>query len=255
MKGRSVRVVAGRALSGSQRTVAAWATVAAAVMTVASAGPAASSSSVLPLHVLLTVSSNLATMSRDTLIREAERIWRHEQVNIEWAPPGHTVEHPDAPLRVLVVTLPRRDERGAREWPVAELIPEAEPRAVAIASIAGAERVVNEATRSTSSEGTPRDYRLGLVLGRAVAHEIGHFLLATGTHAESGLMRASIDAREFAGMDGAAFRLDHDASQWLRQRLTSSAAVTTRRAEGFSYARHRIDPSVLFGGALSQEAP
>jgi hypothetical protein len=93
------------------------------------------------------------------------------------------------------------------------------------------------------------------VLGRAVAHEIGHFLLATVTHAESGLMRASIDAREFAGMDGAAFRLDHDASQWLRQRLTSSAAGTTRRAEGFSYARHRIDPSVLFGGALSQEAP
>jgi hypothetical protein len=254
MAGRSVRVLVVRVWSGSLRTVAAWATVAAAVTTVASARPAASSSSVLPLHVLLTVSSNLATMSRDTLIREAERIWRHEQVNIEWAPPGHTVEHPDAPLRVLVVTLPRRDERGAREWPVAELIPEAEPRAVAIASIAGAERVVNEATRATSNEGTPRDYRLGLVLGRAVAHEIGHFLLATGTHAESGLMRASIDAREFAGMDGAAFRLDHDASQWLRQRLTSSAAMT-RRVEGFSYARHRIDPSVQFGGALSQDAP
>jgi hypothetical protein len=36
------------------------------------------------------------------------------------------------------------------------------------------------------------------VLGRAVAHEIGHYLLATATHANRGLMRASIDASEFA---------------------------------------------------------
>jgi hypothetical protein len=194
-------------------------------------------------------------MTRQALISEAERIWRHEQVSIEWARPGHTVEHADAPLRVLVVSLPARDDGASRAWPIAELISEAEPRAVAIASIAGAERVVNEATLSAAVERTPRDHRLGLVLGRAVAHEIGHFLLATGTHAESGLMRASIDAREFASVDGGPFRLDQDASQWLRRRLSSGAAVTTLRAEGFSYARHRIDPWVVFGGAPSTDVP
>ena len=99
-------------------------TAAAAVITMAGSRPSASSSSILPLHVLLTVSSNLGITSRDTLIREAERIWRHEQVKIEWAPPGHTVEHPDAPLRVLVVSRPPA-ARAAGEWPVAELFPEA----------------------------------------------------------------------------------------------------------------------------------
>ena len=81
------------------------------------------------------------------------------------------------------------------------------------------------------------DRILGRVLGRALAHEIGHFLLATGTHAERGLMRARIDSREFAAMKGDAFRLDRDASRWLRQRLTSpNLAIPVSGAPGFSYA-------------------
>src|SRR5262245_37776842 len=98
MSGRSVR----------RRTAAAWATV-AVVLTVGSGSPTANSSSVsaLPLHVLLTLSSNLPPMSRQALIAEAERIWRRERVHIEWTRPGHTIEHPDAPLRVLVVARPQ----------------------------------------------------------------------------------------------------------------------------------------------------
>lgn len=227
MGGRSFRV----------RTVATWTTIATVVITVTSASSSASSPSVLPLHVLLTVSSNLGTTSRGTLIREAERIWGHEQVKIEWAPPGHTVEHPDAPLRVLVVSRPQT-ARAPGEWPVAELFPEAVPRPLAVASIDSAERVVDEAARTSGHDArAPREYRLGLVLGRAVAHEIGHFLLATRTHAESGLMRATVDVREFAAVSGEPFRLDRDASQWLRGRLTASDAVSSLRAGGFRYGR------------------
>ena len=38
------------------------------------------------------------------------------------------------------------------------------------------------------------DIAMGTLLGRVVAHEIGHALLLTLTHATDGLMRASIDA-------------------------------------------------------------
>jgi hypothetical protein len=58
--------------------------------------------------------------------------------------------------------------------------------------------------------------RLGVVLGRAVAHEIGHFLLATPTHAASGLMRARIAAADFADLREGGFFLDRRASHWLR---------------------------------------
>ena len=42
--------------------------------------------------------------------------------------------------------------------------------------------------------------RLGIVLGRALAHEIGHFLLGTHTHASRGLMRPHFDAIEFTDL-------------------------------------------------------
>ena len=191
------------------------------------------------LRVLLTVPSSLTSISRDVLISEAERIWRHELVRIEFARPGDAPEPPDSPLRVLVVSRPQFRPRTTGNWPLAELQFEAAPRALAIASIAGAERVVDEATRSSGRDlRFLREHRIGLVLGRAIAHEIGHFLLATGTHAESGLMRASINAREFAAVDGGTFRLDREASQWLRHRLAlSSPAETAVRAAGFSYVR------------------
>ena len=237
---------------------AAW-TVAAIVLTVGSGVPTAGSSTIapLPLHVLLTVSSNLTATSRTALIAETERIWRHEHVEIEFARAGHVVEQPDAPLRVLVVARPETRPRTGGAWPVAELIPEAAPRPLAIASIIGAERVVNEATRAMVLEArAPRDYdyRLGLVLGRAVAHEIGHFLLATDTHADTGLMRATVDSREFAALQGDTFRLDRDASEWLQERLTAAnSAVATVRAGGFTYVRRSRLPEPQLPTALRPE--
>jgi hypothetical protein len=150
-------------------TAASTTLVAAIVVTVGNhltAGSLAVSRT--PLHVLLTVSSDLAPLSRQTLISEAERIWIREQVDIDWTRPGYPVEPSDAPLRVMVVLRPQRSTAG-EHWPVAELIAEGPPRAVAIASIDGAERVVNEARRSRALDfRTPREYQLGLVLGRAV---------------------------------------------------------------------------------------
>jgi hypothetical protein len=63
----------------------------------------------------------------------------------------------------------------------------------------------------------------GLVIGRAIAHEIGHHLLGPG-HSSSGLMRASFSAREFVeGREGSFELSDRDA--WaLSGRLTHGLA-------------------------------
>jgi len=224
--------------SGGSRLGMACVTVIALIATVATTHPTASTArpSRVPLNVLLTVSTNLPSTSRQILTTEAERIWRKEGVEIDWKVPGLASESSDAPLRVMVVARPQPTIREQGQWPVAELLPEATPRALAIASITSAQRVVDEATRVAVRQDAPEDYLLGLVLGRAVAHEIGHFLLATGTHAERGLMRARIDAREFAAVHGAAFSLDGDASRWLRERLTSASPFAARGVGGFSYA-------------------
>ena len=194
----------------------------------------------LPLDVLLTVSPDLSRVSQRALVTEAERIWQSERVNLRWLPALAGADDPSVPLRVLVITRQNVAASDNDQWPVGELVAPAGYRALAIASISGAQRVVSEATRYQLLElPALAEQRLGLVLGRAVAHEIGHFLLATRTHADRGLMRASIGAREFADPAAGTFGLDSDAGRWLRQQLLLDRmpAVGELRAAGFSYQR------------------
>ena len=76
------------------------------------------------------------------------------------------------------------------------------------------------------------DHRLGVVLGRAVAHEIGHYMLRTNTHATRGLMRARIASREFADLRSGSFRLDRAAEAYL---ATLAARGTSLETVTFSY--------------------
>ena len=181
--------------------------------------------SLYSLSVVLSVAPDLPQISTRAMTTEADRIWRREGVELRW--PAPTNPGKSAPLRVMVYE--RREALGSGtddRWTVAELVPQTGRRALAVASIAGAERVLLEARKSRArliERPEPAEYRLGVVLGRAVAHEIGHFLLATATHADSGLMRAAIDAREFADPGARTFALDDVAAKWLRDRLSQIA--------------------------------
>ena len=223
----------------SAATALAAATVVGLLLVGSETRPAAAgrskSAPLLRLDVLLTISPDLQDPARRTLMREAERIWHQERVELHWPTAAGGTEPPAAPLRVLVIPRPDSAVRDQR-WPVAELISHEGHRAIAIASIASARRVVNEAARYHLIEHPGHlEYRLGLVLGRAVAHEIGHFLLATGTHAAEGLMRATVDAGEFAALSPETFRLDEHAREWMRGHLGDAPAISALRAAGFSY--------------------
>jgi len=67
-------------------------------------------------------------------------------------------------------------------------------------------------------------------LGRVLAHEIGHFLLASPAHSRSGLMRASFTGRALGDFDRTAFRLDASVLPRLRARLARLESIETPRA-------------------------
>jgi hypothetical protein len=199
---------------------------------------AAGSTSRFPiLNLRLTVSEGLPEMSRSALMSETDAIWQQGHIRLRWLA-GGAEAGPDATLRVLVT--PRAVTPGSddRRWPVGELLRFQGTSAIAIASITGAERIVEESRRYRLLDlPAAREHRLGVVLGRAVAHEIGHFLLKTNTHATRGLMRASIDAREFADIRAATFRLDEAAEAHMAAvaaRTTSLSDLSS--VKGFSYA-------------------
>lgn len=171
------------------------------------------------LNLRLTVSSELPSVSQKALINESESIWRDAKVQLRWLAPDAGAET-GRPLRVLItrrVITAISDHR----WPVGELVRFEDSTAIAMASITAALQIVQEGPELPLLDlPAMRQYRLGVVLGRAVAHEIGHYLLETNAHASSGLMRASIDAREFADFRTGTFRLDRESQAYLAARAT-----------------------------------
>ena len=172
------------------------------------------------VEVLLTVAPTLPAPARHVLIDEAAAIWARENVAIEWLSPSNVL--PPAPnrLRVLVVPRAQPDVDEASVLTVGRLVRPERGHAVAFASMDNAARVLGMAPRRFAllSGDEPR---LGLVLGRAVAHEIGHYLLDTATHANVGLMRAVFLPREFVDFGSEAFLLDPDGAASLKARLYS----------------------------------
>jgi hypothetical protein len=165
---------------------------------------------------------------------ETSAIWKEGHVGVRWltAEPDDT----ETALRVVVMArLVRPGESGP--WSVGELVRSEGARPLAIASITGAQRIVEESRRFEVLDVPTvlQDRRLGVVLGRAVAHEIGHYLLQTSTHATHGLMRATIDVREFADLRRGSFRLDDAAQAHLAALAARGSLAVEPTAGAFSY--------------------
>ncbi len=229
------------------RAASALGTLLSYVM-VAGVSPAAAEEgrpeSTLSLEVLLTVAPSLPEAARAPFLDEVTAIWKSQGVTIEWLSPTEWL----CPIgngrtrggRLRVLVFPRSDSASSERntMAVAELLRPDSGHAVAIAYIAVAKRIVEDALPRFPPLTALDHYRLGLVLGRAVAHEIGHYLLGTHTHARRGLMRPRFDSREFSDLRPGAFKLDPDAARWLKDRSLRQTGVShVAEPARFSYAR------------------
>ncbi len=199
------------------------------VMAILAAGPQtlAADEPAVRLDVLLTTTPTLSEPARTAMMNEAAAIWRHQGVVIDWLPPASVRSVAANRLRVLVVQK-RLVEKGVEPINVGELVRPSNGHAVALVSIESAQQLVASVRGRAGYELIAVDQRrLGVVLGRALAHEIGHYLLDTHTHARTGLMRPTFNALEFTELRDGTFALDRDAAVWMR----------TRDAEKFVYAQ------------------
>ena len=192
-------------------------TLVATALLLASSGIRAGGLADVTVDAALSVSTELPKGARHALVQEVDSIWRSAGIRIHWLgeydrPAGARA------LRVAVVkqngARPAGTVARADSWVVGELVRSQDGAAIAFASIARAEAVVQAAgpgPTQTAPESVMQ-HRLGVVLGRAVAHEIGHYLLESSAHAGHGLMRATFQPREFTDLRSGGFDVD-DASQ------------------------------------------
>jgi hypothetical protein len=139
---------------------------------------------------------------RAIMLQEADAIWRTHGVAIVALAPEQTAP-PTADVR-LVVTLDRTKRRlspGRSQRLGAILFDHENLPATTLTIEVGA---VEATIVRTRWGGRPfdqwpqawRDRLVGRALGRVLAHEIGHYLLASRLHGTEGLMRAMFDGDE-----------------------------------------------------------
>ena len=185
-----------------------------------------SRAAVTPIDVALTVTTTLPPAARVALIAEVDAIWRDAGVVVRWLDAADA----DSPAALRVFVVDRQmTPAGGTQWVAGELLREPGRGAIARASIARAEAIVAAAGAGPSRPTPPAltHHRLGVVLGRALAHEIGHYLLGTAEHAPHGLMRATIPPREFTDLRSGAFVIDKASQERIRARRAAMRPRTT----------------------------
>ena len=165
---------------GFERVVMVAAVATGLAATLSARAPEPSNDRPFAVDVRLTASPDLSPATIAALRTEAETLWRPAGVWLRWTP--SPAEDPaDASLRVLVMDRAAPGVTPVHTWAVGELLKDQAGAPFAVVSTAAARRVV-------ASAGQPHDpialvdRRLALVLGRAVAHEVGHFLLDSAGH-------------------------------------------------------------------------
>jgi hypothetical protein len=161
--------------------------------------------------------------------KEAERIWSRLDVRLAWIDSRRRVT---APHRAgLTVMLEEGAYLGSAATPVSVLADLTQPSDICgwgvahvwvrhverhAASVPGGDRAFLSLPRAMTAT------FLGRALGRALAHEIGHYLLGTREHTADGLMRAQFTPRDL--LEDVAGRL-YGLDSWEQAPLMSCRTV------------------------------
>jgi hypothetical protein len=73
-----------------------------------------------------------------------------------------------------------------------------------------------------------REILLARAMGRALAHELGHFLLASKLHTPRGLLKAGRTATELFSTSRGGFKIDASQRQQIAARLRGDSVVVSR---------------------------
>jgi hypothetical protein len=193
--------------------------------------------------VRVTAKEHLSGPALRTLQEEASRIWIRHGVALTWTQPVPTT----CPTVVSLVF----DEYellklagGYRDSALARTVFIGRRQTIYVSVPRAFQMLTQLAQRNeTLVGGGERDLRGGTLLGRVVAHELGHVLLTTLSHSEAGLMRPVFGLKDVLSSD---------------DRTTDLSSVETSRLE-MRFSLVRMDsptrtaaPSVLARSEISR---
>jgi hypothetical protein len=183
---------------------------------------------VVEVRIRVEAFGRLSPASIAHMRREVDRIWSPAGVHLAWSDAPRSRRADQAPEPAPHVTVLIEHEASLAEPAAsAEALARATlyhpqggiSRAVVIASLERARALIGNMILRTGERSVLADYLVPLVVGRAVAHEVGHYLLGSAAHSARGLMRSSFTpADAMAVVPWSSFALDRTQIRDLRTR-------------------------------------
>lgn len=186
----------------------------------------------IALTVNVSASPDLSPALVSRVLAETDAIWRYSGFTFAWqrAPRETGV----ASLHVVLGddVRPRHDGGLALGWIVFE---DGRPEHEIYVSHANARQLMAESPGIIGGlDRMPlleKETLLARAMGRALAHEMGHYLLESKAHTLTGLMRAHLTASEFFGPDNRQFKLDNGQRSSITARLTRESVLSQSQSE------------------------
>jgi len=149
---------------------------------------------------------------------EAADIWRAAGIVFDWRVAGSAPPLEGPSLRVVIDDAGGPAARDVALGWIAFAVSDV-PDPVIHLSRANVESLINRIDSLRQSPFAERDLLTGRALGRALAHEIGHYLLASRAHTPGGLMRATRPSLAFFAPARIGFELTSE------QRVAAAARI------------------------------
>jgi hypothetical protein len=151
---------------------------------------------------------------------EAGKIWKLAGVRLAWDQDPALCE---PPLNVWLD--PVQQPRVVHQAPMASItFSNGVPTRAINLSVSNVEALFRGGAITDSGRGT-HEMMVARALGRALAHEVGHYLLNEKAHTPDGLMRASWPIQEAIADDWRGFTLTTDQRKSARQRVNDQRAA------------------------------
>ena len=208
----------------------------------AAAGAPVASDAVPSMIVTVSVEPNLSPALVQAIFAEADAIWRPSGISFVWqrTPPvnvsyargGDAAPYLPNTLHLTIGERrgPTRDGRLPLGWIVFDDM--TVPAQEIYLSYGNARQMMAEARGVVGLiDQMPimqRETLLSRAMGRALAHELGHYLLASKVHTERGLMKAIMTAVELFSPDSRGFRIEPAQRRAVAARLRGEPLVASR---------------------------
>jgi hypothetical protein len=177
----------------------------------------------VPLSIGVPAGAPLSSDAIRAMCEETDAIWRGAGIVIAWRAIGAA---PD--LRVVFddpAPVPRDRRLTALGWLVFD---DGVPAPTVHLSVVNTQRLLEESFGVVGSIDVMKPWShemlVARALGRALAHEIGHFLLGSTAHTPRGLMRGDRVAAEFFQPGRSAFAIDRSARDIAAARIARASA-------------------------------